>query len=41
MPNEHLFSEFSAEEIKLIKSLNSPKKIQDFLNSIEANFEES
>ena len=28
------------EELKLFKSLNSPKKIQDFINKIPINFEE-
>jgi hypothetical protein len=28
------------EELKILKSLNSPKKIQDFLNKIPINFEE-
>lgn len=32
--------ELSKEEIKLFKSLNTPKKIQDFLNKIPVNFEE-
>lgn len=29
------------EEIKLFKKLNSPSKIQDFINSINVNFEEN
>ncbi len=29
------------EEIKILKSLNTPKKIQDFLNKIPINFEEN
>lgn len=28
------------EEIKILKSLNTPKKIQDFLNKLPINFEE-
>jgi len=28
------------KEIKILKSLNNPKKIQDFLNKIPINFEE-
>ncbi|MBS3092503.1 hypothetical protein J4466_03730 [Candidatus Pacearchaeota archaeon] len=35
------FSGFSKDEIKLLKKLNTPSKIQDFLNSIEINFEEN
>lgn len=31
---------FTKEEIALFKRLNSPQKIQDFLNQIPANFEE-
>jgi len=31
---------FTKEEINLYKRLNSPKKIQDFLNSLKINFEE-
>lgn len=31
---------FTREEIALYKRLNSPKKIQDFLNSLKINFEE-
>lgn len=34
-----LFSNLSKEEIKTFKSLNNPKKIQDFLNKIPINFE--
>src|SRR3989338_7334538 len=30
---------FTKEEIAIFKSLNTPKKIQDFLNSIPADFE--
>lgn len=30
---------YSSSEIKLFKKLNSPKKIQDFLNSLKFNFE--
>lgn len=31
--------EFTGEEIKLLKSLNSPAKIQDWLDKIDPNFE--
>lgn len=31
---------FSKEEVKIFKSLNTPKKIQDFLNKIPINFED-
>lgn len=31
---------FTKEELKIIKKLSSPSKIQDFLNSIPINFEE-
>lgn len=34
-------TELSKEEIKLFKSLNTPKKIQDFINKIPINFEEN
>ncbi len=30
---------YSAEEVKLFKRLNTPKKIQDFLETLSANFE--
>jgi hypothetical protein len=30
---------FTKEEVRVFKSLNTPKKIQDFLNTIPANFE--
>ena len=30
---------FTEKEVKVFKSLNTPKKIQDFLNQIPANFE--
>ena len=30
---------FTEKEVKVFKSLNTPKKIQDFLNKIPANFE--
>lgn len=32
---------FTKEELDIIKKLNTPKKIQDFLNSLEINFEEN
>ena len=31
---------FNEEELKMVKKLNSPKKIQDFINSLKINFEE-
>ena len=31
---------FTKDELKIIKKLNTPSKIQDFLNSLEINFEE-
>ncbi|OGN30398.1 MAG: hypothetical protein A3I92_02070 [Candidatus Yanofskybacteria bacterium RIFCSPLOWO2_02_FULL_43_10b] len=34
-----LFQGLTKEEIKVFKKLSSPRKIQDFLNSIPANFE--
>ncbi|MEK6891129.1 MAG: hypothetical protein AABX03_03235 [Nanoarchaeota archaeon] len=33
--------QFNKEEIKVIKKLNTPVKIQEFLNSLEINFEET
>jgi len=35
-----MFSHLTKEEIKLFKKLNSPKKIQDYLNTLKINFEE-
>ena len=35
-----MFSHLTKEEIKLFKKLNSPKKIQDYLNSLKMNFDE-
>jgi len=32
---------FSKEELKFLKKLDSPSKIQDFLNSLKINFEEN
>ena len=32
---------FTKEEIEIIKKLNTPSKIQDFLNSLDMNFEEN
>ena len=32
---------FNQNELKIIKKLNSPKKIQDFLNNLKINFEEN
>jgi len=32
---------FSNEELKILKELNSPKKIQNFLNELKINFEEN
>ena len=34
----HVF-EFNAQEIKVLRRLNTPKKIQDFLSGLEMNFE--
>jgi hypothetical protein len=31
--------EFTKKELKFLKSLNTPKKIQDFLNKLEINFD--
>ncbi len=31
---------FNIDELKIIKKLNNPKKIQDFLNTLKTNFEE-
>ncbi|RJQ16973.1 hypothetical protein C4573_02835 [Candidatus Woesearchaeota archaeon] len=31
---------FNDEELKILKSLNTPRKIQDFLNGLKINFEE-
>jgi|SRR3989338_498055 len=31
---------FNQSELKILKSLNNPKKVQDFLNKIKINFEE-
>jgi len=33
-------TDLSKEETKILKSLNTPKKIQDFLNKLKINFEE-
>lgn len=32
---------FEKEELKILRKLNTPKKIQDFLNNLEINFEKS
>ena len=32
---------FNKEELKIIKKLNSPRKIQDFINKLKINFEEN
>ena len=37
--NKEIFN-FKKEEIKILKKLNTPQKIQDFLNNIKINFEE-
>lgn len=37
---DEYFSGFNEEDIKLIKSLNTPSKIQSFINSLQINFEE-
>lgn len=31
---------FSKQELKILRKLNTPKKIQDFINSLKINFEE-
>ncbi|MBI2064403.1 MAG: hypothetical protein HYT66_01700 [Candidatus Yanofskybacteria bacterium] len=33
------FQDLTKEEVKIFKKLNSPRKLQDFLNAIPANFE--
>ena len=38
---ENLFNNFTKEEITLFKKLNTPQKIQDFLNNLQSNFEEN
>lgn len=35
-----MFSHLTKEEIEILGKLNTPKKIQDFLNSMKINFEE-
>ncbi len=37
----NLFSGFTKEQIYIFKKLDSPKKIQDFLESLKANFKET
>ena len=32
--------EFTKEELKIIKTCNTPEKVQNFLDSLEYNFEE-
>jgi hypothetical protein len=32
-------NQFSKEEVKIIKKLNNPRKIQDFVNNLEINFD--
>lgn len=39
--DKNLESKYSAHEIKILKKLDSPKKIQDFLNRLKFNFEKS
>lgn len=34
-------SEFNKEELKIIKPLNTPQKVQDFLDKLKINFEEN
>ena len=36
-----LFNNFSKEEKKVFKKLNTPAKIQDFINKLDTNFEEN
>lgn len=38
--NEKILNDYLPEEKKLFKKMNSPKKIQDFLDIIKINFEE-
>lgn len=38
--SKKLFSEFTKKELKILNRLNTPWKIQDFLDSLPANFEE-
>lgn len=38
---QNYFNIFSEEELDLIKSLDTPHKIQSFINSLKINFEES
>src|SRR3989338_9184712 len=37
--NKKDFFGLNEDEIKIIKNLNTPKKIQDFINSLKINFE--
>jgi len=37
--NKSLFSDFSSSELKILKSLKNPSKIQSFLNTLPINFE--
>ena len=39
--NKTFFKDFTSSQIKILKSLNTPSKIQTFLNKIPINFEES
>lgn len=36
---EKKFSDFTEDQLRLFKKLNTPRKIQDFLETLEANFE--
>lgn len=38
---EKKFSDFTEDHLRLFKKLDTPKKIQDFLETIEANFEDT
>lgn len=41
MPNKNrMFSGFDRSYLKLFKKMNTPSKIQDFLNTLKTNFEE-
>ncbi len=40
MGGKEIFAGFTREEIELFKKLSTPQKIQDFINSLEINFEE-
>ena len=42
MQNDKIkFQDYSQQEIKILKKLSSPKKIQDFVNGLKANYEKN